>query len=178
MEFKTKNGRVVFDGKGLAPDIKTTFDTYPPVVISLLSKDLIFDYVTKYYYTHDTIKSAQEFKFTEFDDFLLWMKDKDYSYQIRSEVALQKFKKAIAEDTLVNFENEIVAFQDRIDKEKKSDLQASKDWIVREIEREIVGRYYYDKGTIESSFDDDVDIEQALDVLADQKKYHKILGLK
>lgn len=176
VEFKTKNGRKVYDGKGLAPDIKTSFDIYPPVVYSLLNKDLIFDYATKYYYTHDSITSAKEYNFDDFDDFSTWVSSKDYDYKVSAEIALERFKETVVEDTLYNFDKEILAFEQKIKEQKKGDIQKAEKWIVREIEKEIVSRYHFQSGEIEASFDEDVDIKTALSVLADKSEYDKLLG--
>ncbi len=176
VEFTTKNGRKVYDGKGLAPDVKTSSETYPPVVYSLLNKDLIFDYATQYYYSHDSIETAKSYEFTEFDDFVNWISTKNYEYKVSAEIALEKFKETVSKDTLYNFEKEILAFEQRIKEQKQGDLQKAKKWIVREIEKEIVGRYYYQTGPIEASFDEDKDIKTALEILSDEAKYNELLG--
>jgi carboxyl-terminal processing protease len=43
------------------------------------------------------------------------------------------------------------------------------------LEQEIVSRYYLQKGFVEASFDDDVDIRAAVDVLNNNGRYGQLL---
>lgn len=51
-EFKTKNGRSVFDGSGIYPDIFIKQEKFANVTQALVGKLLIFDYATVYRDTH------------------------------------------------------------------------------------------------------------------------------
>ena len=46
--FQTKNGREVFDGGGINPDIITETDMVSNIVISLFKERLFFDYATDF----------------------------------------------------------------------------------------------------------------------------------
>ena len=46
--FKTANGREVFDGGGIDPDIKIKTKTLSYIASNLMRKDFIFDYATIY----------------------------------------------------------------------------------------------------------------------------------
>src|SRR5204863_9962513 len=64
-EFKTKNGRSVFDGSGIFPDIYSDPDYYSNVALALLNNYIFFDYANKYFREHPTISSAKDFNLTE-----------------------------------------------------------------------------------------------------------------
>jgi carboxyl-terminal processing protease len=54
-----------------------------------------------------------------------------------------------------------------------------KNEIKQELEENIISRFYLQKGVIESSFDDDLDIREAVKVLKDKARYQAILkGVK
>jgi carboxyl-terminal processing protease len=53
-EFKTKNGRSVYDGSGIYPDVFVKQERFANITQTLISKLLIFDYATKYRNTHVT----------------------------------------------------------------------------------------------------------------------------
>ncbi|MBR9999113.1 MAG: S41 family peptidase, partial [Cyclobacteriaceae bacterium] len=55
VEFETKNGRVVYDGGGIDPDIVVEDRNLAPITLILMSKGLLFDYATQYYYSHESI---------------------------------------------------------------------------------------------------------------------------
>lgn len=85
--FKTKNGRIVYDGAGINPDIETETAPLGVVVYTLLNKNFIFDYATSYAAQHKSIALAKDFKLTdgEYTSFIKYMNDKNYDYSTKSE---------------------------------------------------------------------------------------------
>ncbi|HEX2616472.1 MAG TPA: S41 family peptidase, partial [Flavobacteriales bacterium] len=55
LAFKTRNGRPVFDGRGIAPDVFVTEPELPKVVGGLYTGDVFFDYANQYRWSHDSI---------------------------------------------------------------------------------------------------------------------------
>jgi len=66
----------------------------------------------------------------------------------------------------------------KLSHDKKADLDKAKNEIIELLELEITKRYYYQKASIESTFDDDADIKAALDVLHDEPRYRSLLKVK
>ncbi|MFN9901581.1 MAG: peptidase S41, partial [bacterium] len=97
--FKTKGGRIVYDGAGVMPDVAGLEQKLSHIAIALLSKNHIFNYVTQYVLKHDKIAAVKDFQLTdvEYNDFIAYLKDKDVSYKTDSEKALDDLKKQ-AED--------------------------------------------------------------------------------
>lgn len=58
---------------------------------------------------------------------------------------------------------------------KKKDLMENKQEIMVILKEEIVSRYYYQKGRIESTLTDDNELKSALKVLNDSPTYTSIL---
>ena len=79
-EFKTKNGRSVYDGSGIFPDITLEPRQYALITAAIVSKNHIFDYATKYRLSHPTIPSSKNFTLSEdeYKDFLQFLSDKSY----------------------------------------------------------------------------------------------------
>jgi len=65
--FKTRNGRTVYDGGGVEPDVPTELVSRTSIVNSLNSKGLFFDYALKYRADHPTVKPAKEFELSDAD---------------------------------------------------------------------------------------------------------------
>ncbi|MEI8137297.1 MAG: S41 family peptidase, partial [Bacteroidota bacterium] len=63
--FKTKGGRVVYDGAGIMPDVKTTDEKFTNILITLISKNHIFNYATKYYLAHPQLAVPGSFNLTD-----------------------------------------------------------------------------------------------------------------
>lgn len=176
--FKTKNGRVVYDGYGIEPDIRTEVDYSSSILFSLISKNLIFDYATEFVRKHPTIPIAKDFVITEniYSDFVNYLKDKDYSYTSPTEYSLKEFsdiakKDKCNDDILTQIDN----LKLQIEKDKKNDLYKFKDEISEFLLSEIVVRYYNQKGRVEAFVNHDKEVKQAIELLHDKAKYNSIL---
>ena len=77
--FKTRNGRTVYDGFGIEPDVEVEPEYISQLSITLVQKFLIFNYVHKFVKEHATIASPSEFEVSDeiYNDFVTWLKDKD-----------------------------------------------------------------------------------------------------
>lgn len=93
-EFKTKNGRTVYDGGGVDPDLKLEAKEMASVTGALLYNGHIFDFATKYSFEHKAIAEARNFSLTdqEYAEFVQWMKGKSYSYTSELENELAEFE--------------------------------------------------------------------------------------
>ena len=177
--FKTKNGRTVYDGGGIEPDIEVEQEKIGNITISLIRKRLIFDYATDYRFSHDSIASADKFQFSDenFVDFQSFLSDKEYEYTTETEDVVEKLKK-IAEEEFYFKEiaTEYDALIAKLEVNKKDDLNKFKSEIKELITSEIVSRYYYQKGRIIATLQFDKDVKEAIKVLKDKKRYDNILA--
>ncbi|NRB82321.1 MAG: peptidase S41, partial [Winogradskyella sp.] len=64
--FKTKNGRTVYDGGGVQPDIELEHAGLSPISKAILKEQLVFDYATQYYYNNPSI-DINSFQLTDTD---------------------------------------------------------------------------------------------------------------
>ncbi|MES2592254.1 MAG: S41 family peptidase [Bacteroidota bacterium] len=176
--FQTKNGRIVYDGGGVAPDVVTETPKYSSILSSLVIKNLIFNYATKYRSTHNTIIGAKDFDLSdaEYDDFIAYLNGKDYDYTTRTEKALDELKEDAKDDkTLDAIKADIDALKTKIMHNKKTDLMTYKPEIKQFLEEEIVSRYYFQNGRLEASLKDDIDLKEAMAVLKNNDRYKSVL---
>ncbi len=176
--FKTKNGRTVYDGGGISPDIEVGDRTIAPITSSLISKGLLFDYAGVYVLDHKKIKGAKEYEMTdaEYQDFIKWLANKEYDYSTKVENTLED---------LVNFSKkekyydaikpQVESLKAQISHNKEKDLMTFKDEIKEYLEEEIVSRFYLQKGVVEASFDDDEDVTAAIKIFNNPVEYNKLL---
>tara|TARA_B100000902_G_scaffold27181_1_gene32763 strand:- start:44256 stop:45935 length:1680 start_codon:yes stop_codon:yes gene_type:complete len=177
--FKTKNGRTVYDGGGIEPDINVEQETMSSIIISLIRERLIFDYATEYRFANDSIDEAIDFLFSDkdFEDFERFLSDKEYEYTTQTEEKIRELKR-VAEEELYYTEisdeyNELIM---KLEEKKKDDLNKFKDEIKAIIASEIVSRYYYQKGRIIANLKYDDDIKAAINILKNNNKYNSILN--
>ena len=182
--FKTIHGRTVYEGHGIMPDVKVEHPQMGTVTAYLYAKNMIFDYATKFYAEHKSIDSAEVFKIDEstYNDFMQFVKEKNFSYTTESENAIEKLKKvAKDEGYLDEILPQIALLEKNLADEKAKDLLSNRADIEELLRSEIVGRYYFQKGRIVSSLQDDPDLKRAFEILLDtngKDEYHSILSGK
>jgi carboxyl-terminal processing protease len=176
--FKTRGGRIVYDGAGIMPDIKTSEQRLSNISIALLSRYLIFKYATDYTLKHEKIASVRDFQLTEqeFDEFISYLKDKDYNYKTESEEALEELKRKSEEEKYYNtIKPDYDNLMAKIRSEKKEDLVKFRKEIKELLEEEIVARYYYQSGRLQQNIKTDKDVKLAAEVLANDTKWKGVL---
>jgi carboxyl-terminal processing protease len=179
--YKTKNGRTVYDGGGIDPDIKIEEHEMSVLSYELMVKNLIFNFVTEYAQKHPTIASAQEFTVDDatFEEFKAYVRKSGFSYKLDSEEKLSELIDAAKKE---NYHGEIgdqiSALQTALNESKKGDLDKHKEEISKLLASEIVGRYYYQRGQIMCQLRDDEALTKAIETLKDGKKYREILQVK
>ncbi len=79
-KFFTKNGRVVYDGKGIKPDIVIEPEIMSNISYSLINKFLVFNYATDFAKKNDSIAPPDQFEITDeiYNNFTDYISDKDY----------------------------------------------------------------------------------------------------
>lgn len=177
--FKTKNGRIVYDGYGIEPDTLLEPEYASPISIALITKFLPFDYATKFVKTHPSIAPAKDFKITDdiYDDFVAFLKDKDYSYTTTTEEGIKLLMESAEKEKCdTNVQKLLKDAKIKIDEDKKQDLYKFKDEIKDLLLSEIVVRYYNQKGRVEAMIQNDPEVKKATELLNNKDAYNKILN--
>jgi len=179
--FKTTNGRTVYDGGGIDPDVKTETKEAHTLTQVLFEKGYLFDFAAQYVYNNPQQIEARTFTLTDegYQRFVNWMKDKNYAYKSYLEYQLHQFsQEAKKEKYYTDLKSQIDAIQSRIGDSKKNELMLYKDEIKMLLEEEIVSHYYLEKGGIEAGFKYDDDIKKATELLHSQDQYKKLLNIQ
>lgn len=177
--FKTKNGRVVKDGRGIEPDIRVELPELSKLSVQLITKDLVFNYATEYAYNNKSIAKAGEFKLSneEYAAFKKYVSEQTFEYSTTSEEQLKKMKiSAEKEGYFQDIEAEYQAMLTKLTPSKERDLDKFQEEIRQMLENEIVSRYYFQNGRILDSFKNDPVLQEAKKILSDNTRYQKILG--
>lgn len=176
--FKTRNQRVVYDGKGIHPDIEMPLDVPGVITSSLVSKYIIFEYANKFKREHVSIPAASEFVITDeiWSDFVKYISEKKYDYITSGEKSLSEFKQVCEKEKYFDqVKQEYDQLLKKVEHNKADDLKKYTDEIKQVLKKEIVIRYYFQKGKIIASLKSDKEIIKAIDVLTNQQQYNDIL---
>ena len=178
--FKTKNGRNVFDGGGIDPDIEVTDEEASGILISLAANGHVFNYATVYASRHETIAGPGVFKLTDddYNDFVKYLSDKEYAYSTLTERNIEKLKAIAENEEYTDLIAEIDALEEKANNMKQNDLIRHKDQIKAYLEQEIIGRYYYQSGKIRQSLENDPALDKAIEMLNNKTAYQKILSVE
>ncbi|MTB53620.1 S41 family peptidase [Lewinella sp. W8] len=172
--FKTRAGREVLDGGGVAPDIELPLLGGKAVTQGLIDEYVIFDYVNKWVADRPGIDSVADFRFTDWADFEAYLQRADFDYTSKAEKALEKAV-AAAEEEGYDISDQLAAIQERVDQEQLAAIQQYKDEIISIIEKEIAGRYYYQRGQVQMGLRNDREVQEAIAVLNDPARYQSLL---
>ena len=95
-EFTTQNGRKVFDGGGIIPDIITENETLTEETKNLLSSGVLFDFASSFRTRNIKIAAAKDFKFTDgnFKQFQMFLKS-DEKFLTKEETSFRKAYKTL-----------------------------------------------------------------------------------
>ncbi len=177
-EFSTLNGRIVYEGGGIIPDITIEPTMLSKISTSLILKNLTFDYATIYRQKNPEIATPEEYEFTEleYDKFVEFLADKDFDYETKTEEKLRKLiESAKNEKYYERADKEFEILKDKLSHDKNKDLQVFKEEIIQLLSQEIILRYYYEKGGIIYSLKHDPEIKKAIEIISDKDIYNKIL---
>jgi carboxyl-terminal processing protease len=177
--FKTKNGRSVTDGEGIQPDVKIELDEFSKISQSLLQNNLTFLFGNEFRSKHDSIVQPTEFDVSDelYSSFISFLDGKDYTYTTKTETALDKMVKQAKDDKYYDLlESQFTNLEKELNETKKEDIITNKKEIKELIEYEVVKRYYFERGRVEVSFDDDLDLDKALTLVHSTSEFNNILG--
>ncbi|MEQ8425899.1 MAG: S41 family peptidase, partial [Cyclobacteriaceae bacterium] len=178
--FKTSTGRAVYDGGGIDPDIVLDGSEISSFTQMLYNNGFIFDYATLYASEKQHIPPARDFKLSdgEYDEFVRWVKSKQYNYRSPVEVQLSVFEQqAKREKYYGDLKTQIGQIGELLSESRKKDLYNFKDQIKTLLEQDIVSRYYLEKGSTEVRFKNDMDIKKSIEILNSPADYKKVLNI-
>jgi len=178
-EYKTLNGRSVFDGGGISPDVLVKVPKYANVTFALVVQQMIFDYATEFVLQNKSIDVPEKFAVSEADynQFIEMVKAKDdFKYESLSQ---EKFKDLVKtakrEGYYEKAKDDFSAMEELLTLDVEKDMRQFEDEIKELMVMEIVKRYYYQKGAIKASLQNDVELEEAKKLLKDMSEYNGLL---
>lgn len=176
-KFKTKKGRVVFDGGGVAPDLTVADETLSNLTVNLVTGSVIFDFATYYNSKTEKIASPEEFVITPeiYADFIQFVKGRDFKYESKTESELDNLLEVAKREKYYDIsKDEFDKLKSKLGHNLDQDMEHFKKEISELMADEIVSRYYYQKGAIKAALRDDSDVKKAIDILHKPEGYAAI----
>lgn len=182
--FYTSKGREVRDGGGIKPDIEVKSDTMPNLVfgLTLSAKDtteVLFDYEAEYCAQHPTVAAPSVFDISDsdYEKFKQRVLKSGFTYDLQSESNLKKLIEiAKFEGYYDDAKNEFKALEVKLSHNLSKDMDLYKDQIKMVMVNDILGYYYYQKGSMEANLRYDKVMKEACRLLKSPKDYNQILS--
>lgn len=172
-EYKTKNGRKVFDGGGISPDENFETQNNTAVINAIVKNHLIFDFATQYYYKHN-IENIENFKLTDadFSNFKSFLKTHNFSFVTETETILNKaFEAAKKEELNDDIEKDYKTLISNLNKTKTNIIDENKAYLNELLTEEIVKRYAYREGLYNYFKTHDATVNKATEILSNPSTY-------
>ena len=173
-EFTTQNGRKVYDGGGVTPDITSEFSKKTEETDDLLKSRAIFNFVTDFTYQNPNLSTENyTFSSSDFNSFKDYLLRKDTAFVSKEEKLFQKAYESVENNNKITSEYNAIIQQLKAAKVAK--VLVNEDLLSKEIENEIIERYAYKEGMYKHLFKNDITIKNAVNLLNNPKKYSSIL---
>lgn len=174
--FFTRNRREVRDGGGVKPDVVLSAPTDLEIIKYLDNEHIIFDYATQFALKRDSLSRPEEFTFNAFDAFLAYLDNTGFDFETASEKQLVILEEKMENDGIKEvIGSELDNIRQKIREEKKKEIIRLQEPIEDLLEKEIVGRFYFETGRIKTGLKNDAEIKEAINLLNNPEAYRKII---
>ncbi|SFE74370.1 S41 family peptidase [Thermophagus xiamenensis] len=179
-EFQTLNGRTVYDGGGISPDIVVPRDTFSNIAYALVAQQTIFKYANVFCAEHKSIPEPEEFAvsdemYNHFTGFVLSLDDFKYTSASR-----ERFKKLVEAAKSEGYydlnKEEFEALEEKLNVDVSFDLKNFRDEVEDLLANELLKRFYYQEGAIKYALKDDKVLKKTIEVINDEGYYRGILN--
>lgn len=164
-EFKTKNGRSVYDGGGITPDVAISPEYYSRPMVALIYSDILNDYALEYFKSNVSIVEPSSFELTdeEYDNFVKFAGQREFDYRSESQIEMERTIKAAKREGLYDKNpKEYDAMLDMVTLTKDEFLYHNKELVKEALEHEISVKYYHKWGGTEYLIKRDEEVKKAI----------------
>ena len=177
-KFTTRNGRPVEGGGGIMPDVAVPAPKPELLGTELWRQGTFFDFVNEYRTTHPNLTS-NKLDDAALREFQAWLVKTNFHYDVDGQSELDALRELIAEAGLSDSASADLAHLERVlDLHRQLDFEEEREFIRTSLEQELAVSLWGSTARIEASFEDDEQIQKALDVLASQQEYKQLLAVE
>lgn len=176
--YRTKNGREMHGGGGIKPDIRVDSPRLSNYEAQLIRKSMMFHFALTYANQHRDLPRDFKVDETIISEFRKFIADKNFGYTSQSEETLAQLKKVAGEEGyLTTLSAEIASLEKALASGKTDDFTRSREFITRELKKEIAAKLFGTRARVEIGMEDDPVLQEAVKLLRDQTRYATTLGL-
>ncbi len=176
--FQTQNGRTVYDGGGVKPDVNVEAEEISDFTQTLIDDLVIFDFSTQFANQNPDLEWKKfEVDNTVFNQFLDYVKDRKYLPKTETDESLETFVKSAKAD---NFDQKFIKtlnnLKSEINAEKNELFETYQSQISALISDQIIKHYAYNQGVYQHNLEKSEAVKKAVEVLSNESKLNAILN--
>jgi len=177
-EYKTKNGRLVYDGGGIQPDFEVIPEMLSEISLQLYRQNMLFNYATRYRSAHNEIATPESFSISDadYDAFKSFVEGEEFEFMTASEKALEDLVKTAKRERYYELADEAFStLEQKLSHNNLKDLETFHVEIRQLLAEEIVNRYYFLSGRILAQIQQDKQLDKAVEVLNEPALVKEVL---
>lgn len=179
--FKTAGGREVRDGGGITPDVKIEYPEVNRLTYNVVRDNWAFNFANKYAAEHDTVASPETFVVTDeiYGQFKDFIDPARFNYDKVCENAVDQLREIAKVEGYMNDSTKVQfdILASMLKHDLGHDLDINRKNLTPYIAREILNRYYFNRGEVIYSLRDDEAVDSAVTILT-TPRLDEILGKK
>jgi len=169
-EYKTQNGRLVYDGGGIQPDFEVIPEMLSEIALQLYTQSMIFNFASRYRNTHNEIEQPDKFSLSDEDYslFKAFIEESNFEFRTASEKAFAQLLKSAKREKYYGLaEAEFASLGEKLSHDNLKDLETFQVEIRQILTEEIVNHYYYQAGRILSQIQEDPQLDKAREIFSE-----------
>ena len=174
--FKTKNGRTVYDGGGINPDVIIGNEETNKFIETLLKSSLVFDFSNQYYH-NNTVVDLESFQLNKKDleRFKNMSLDEKYGTIGETQENLNQLKREFKEGGFGAIESNFGDLEIALQTSKLKLIEDFEPKIRSVLEEEIIKRYFYREGMYAYFLATNKEVFKAQEIINDRDAYNNLL---
>ena len=179
--FKTNGGRIMYEKKGISPDILSDRFASSKLTDDLLGGGYFFHYANQYYREHASdVPSLVGFSFsTIYEDFVSWVRAKGYRYKSQRAKHIDNMEALVRESKLAPASQaHWVALKEVLQAQQTDAWQVDREVIEYRLANEVLSRYYAHPKVVGYTLSRDPGLMLARDILEDEAAYQRVFSVE
>ncbi len=174
--FFTRNGRKVYNGEGIEPDIYVKEPKEKRVDLALRQQSKYFFFANEYVSEHPKLKNIQ-ISDSVFYAFKSYLDKSHFNYELPAQHYLEELKSSLKETSVSHQADEkLDPVETMINQEKKNEIDKAGSEIKSELYLELLSRYNGPQARIQAELKGDPDVREAVKIIHNPATYRRILS--
>ncbi len=180
-KYFTRNGRVVYGGGGISPDIEIQKETTDQYILALWAQGYFFNFTVDYLAQHPDFQPVNGITVTDsiLTDFQNYIKEKDLKFEIKGEKQLEEFLEIAHHESYDSDMIDLVTVAlEKLEREKLNKFNKNTDKIRQSLELEFAEKIDGTSARFATLLKYDKTTDKAVELLKSLDQYSQILATK